>query len=96
MKFRVYSAAYDWSRDLHEHYPELVNYGHEFEITMLDHKGNPMGINYIHLYSLEELNELIEMLRNRINNDENYFQGIIVDIDENKERNIYIYDDYIE
>ena len=103
MKFRVYSAEYEYddSKDLHEHYPELLKYGHEFEITEFDHSGNPIGKNYIHLYSLEELNELIEMLKNRINTDKNYydanyFNGLIVDIDKNKERSIYIYDDCIK
>lgn len=101
MKFRVYSVAYYVGNNLCEHYPELLKYGHEFEITEFDHRGDPIGANFIHLYSLEELNELIELLTNRINADkdyydENYFQGLIVDIDKDKEYSITIYDDYIE
>lgn len=101
MKVGVYSAAHDNCYNLCEHYPELLKYGHEFEITKFDCDGDPMGVNYIHLYSLEELNELIEALKNRINADknyydENYLQGIILDINDNEELSICIYDDCIE
>ena len=95
MKFRVYSAAYDWSRDLHEHYPALMKYGHEFEIKSFDSNGKAKGINYIYLYSLEELINLMDELNISIK--DHYNSGIVLDRDnDDKELVIYIHDDYLE
>lgn len=95
MKFRVYSAWYNSEFDLKEHYPALMKYGHEFEIKSFDSNGKATGINYIYLYSLEELINLMDELNISMKDPHN--SGIVLDRDnDDKELVIYIYDDYLE
>lgn len=96
MRYKIESARwFEWSHDLLDHYPQLKQFPLDIK-RYKKHGGEYYGTNsyykiyYIHLYTMEQMNELVKIVGGDI---------VISNCDVYSEDRFYtitIYDDYLE
>jgi hypothetical protein len=95
MKIKITATCLERYKLIISEYPFLANYGYEKVYKENDHMGREIYDEYIHLYSLEELHQISQMIAETFEIKNEYMDTLVVSYG-NDGMILEIYDGYRE